>query len=330
MMSKIERVKAALNGEKVDRVPISIWLHYPHMDQDPRSLADMQVEVARKYDYDFIKMMPFGLYSVQDWGAKVKIFGTPHEPPIVDEVGIKDISDWGKLEVLPATYGTYGKQLQFTEYLAEQVKDEMPFIQTIFSPITTAKKLAGERLYADMKEDPELIHQALKVITETTINFVKANIEAGVSGFFFATQHATTNEISEELFDEFALPYDLQVFDSFKDSTYFNVIHIHGDNVMFEKLTQYPANCISWHDRWVSPSLSEARKITDKCLLGGINEKEVLATANPDEIQTHIGEAIADGGTTKLMLGPGCVADPLTPEINYYAARVAAERFSNL
>jgi len=330
MMTKNERVKAALKGEDVDRIPMSIWLHYPHKDQDPKSLADMQIEVASKYDYDFIKLMPFGLYTVQDLGAKIKIFGTQHQPPIVDEFGIHDIKDWGKLEVLPAIHGTYGKQLQLTQHVSRQLNGSMPFIQTIFSPITTAKKLAGDRIYQDMKEDPKIFHQALKVITETTINFVKANIEAGVSGFFFATQHGTTDEMTEKDYDEFAMPYDLEIFDSFKDITFFNVIHIHGNNIMFEKLSKYPANCISWHDRWVAPSLSEARKITDKCLLGGINEKAVLATASPDEIQTHIEEAIRDAGRRKLMIGPGCVAEPLTPEINYYAARIAVERFSKL
>ena len=328
MMTKIERVKAALNGDEVDRIPMSIWLHYPHMDQDPKSLADIQVEMARKYDYDFIKMMPFGLYSVQDYGAKVKIFGTTHQPPIIDEFGIQSIEDWATLKVLPATYGTYGKQLQFAQHLSKQVKDEFPFIQTIFSPMTTALKLAGDRIYKDMKEDPKLFHQALSVITETTINFVNANIEAGVSGFFFASKNATTDEMTEEDFNEFALPYDMMVMDSYKDKTYFNVVHFHGDNIMFETLCKYPGNCLSWHDRWVSPSFSEARKITDKCLLGGINEKVVLAKESPDTIQAHIGEAINDAGRSKLMIGPGCVADPLTPEINFYAARVAVERYS--
>lgn len=327
-MTKVERVKAAINGESVDRVPMSIWLHYPHKDQDPRSLADMQVDVARKYDFDFIKLMPFGLYTVQDWGCKVKIFGTTTEPPIVDDYGIKSIDDWKKLEVLPAIYGTWGKQLQLAKEVSRQLDGEMPFIQTIFSPLTTAKKLAGERIYEDMKENPEVFHKALEVITETTVNFIKANIEAGVSGFFFATQNATFDEMTEEDFIEFGEKYDLQLFDAFKDETYFNVVHIHGDNVMWERLANYPGNCINWHDRWVAPSLGEARKITNKCLLGGIHEKEVLYKASPDEIQEHVREAIEDGGKNKLMIGPGCVAVPETPEVNYYAARVAVERFS--
>jgi uroporphyrinogen decarboxylase len=95
---------------------------------------------------------------------------------------------------------------------------------------------------------------------------------------------------------------------------------------MFEKLANYPANCINWHDRWVAPSLAEAGKLTDKCLLGGIHEREVLVNGSPEEVQQHIAEAIEAAGRTGYMVGPGCVADPKTPVINYYAARIAVER----
>ncbi|SDL29664.1 uroporphyrinogen decarboxylase family protein [Natronincola ferrireducens] len=331
-MTKKERVLAALNGQSVDRVPVSIWLHYPHKDQDPKSLADIQMYFTEKYDFDFIKLMPFGLYSVQDWGCKVKIFGTHNQPPIVDEVGINCIDDWNNLEVLPGWYGTLGKQVQLAEHVNKLIQkggEEIPFVQTIFSPLTTARKLAGDRIFEDMKAAPEVFHKALQVITDTTINFINENIKAGVSGFFFATQCATYELMTDEEYDEFGVKYDLQLFDAYKDKTYFNIVHIHGDDVMFEKLANYPANCVNWHDRWVSPSLSEARKITNKCLLGGLNEHEVLFKGNVDDIYTHVQEAVKLAGTKGFMLGPGCVADPDTPDINYYAARLAIERFGS-
>jgi uroporphyrinogen decarboxylase len=236
------------------------------------------------------------------------------------------VEEWKGLKELSATYGTWGKQLQLSQYLSKLLKDEVPFIQTIFSPLTTARKLAGDRVFQDMKEHPQIFHQALEVITATTVNFVKANIEAGVSGFFFATQCSTYDLMADQEHGEFGRKYDLMVFDEFQDKTFFNVLHIHGDNIMFEKLMDYPANCLSWHDRWVSPSLGQARKLTGKCLLGGINEKKVLAVEGVDVIQRHVAEAVEDAGRKGLMIGPGCVADPRTPEINYFAARMALER----
>jgi uroporphyrinogen decarboxylase len=175
-----------------------------------------------------------------------------------------------------------------------------------------------------MRSHPEYLHQALAAITETTINFVKLNIEAGVAGFFFATQCANKEWITEAEHDEFGAAYDLKVINAYKDLTYFNIAHIHGDNTMFEKVADYPCNCINWHDRWVSPNMVEARKLSDKCFLGGINEKW-LSKAKPEEVRSHIREGILAAGRTGLMVTPGCVAELDTPVVNFYAARTAVE-----
>ena len=80
-MNKIERLEAAIAGKEVDRVPYSIWYHLSAVDQDPVSLAEETVALSKKYDYDFVKMMPFGLYGVQDLGAKINIFAQQGKPP---------------------------------------------------------------------------------------------------------------------------------------------------------------------------------------------------------------------------------------------------------
>ncbi len=339
-MNKIERIKAALNSKEVDRIPANIWMHLSAADQDPRTLAELQVEFADKYDFDFIKLMPFGLYGVQDYGAKVKIFNQVNKPPIIEDFGIHKVEDWVHLEVLPAYYGTYGKQVQLAQYVGKLSKGEIPFIQTIFSPLTNARKLAGDRILIDMKENPDLLKQALQVITDTTINFVKANIEAGVHGFFFATQCANYDFISEEDYKEFGEFFDLQVIHAYKDITYFNVAHIHGEKGMFELIEKYPVNCLNWHDRWVSPTLAEARKITDKCLLGGVREvpyynqtgkierESLLVSGSVAEVENHIYEAIEQVDGKGLIIGPGCVADQYSVDRNLYAIRRAVYNYS--
>ena len=93
-MNKIERLEAAIAGKEVDRVPYSIWYHLSAVDQDPVSLAEETVALSKKYDYDFVKMMPFGLYGVQDLGAKINIFAQQGKPPLVARPGIQSISDY--------------------------------------------------------------------------------------------------------------------------------------------------------------------------------------------------------------------------------------------
>lgn len=332
-MNKHERIKAALKFEVVDRVPMNLWMHHSVNDSNPKILAESQVEMTKKYDFDFIKLMPFGLYCVEDWGAEIQYFNQSNRPPIIQKYGIEEVEDWGRLAVLPAIYGTYGKQLQLAQYVGKKVKGDIPYVQTIFSPLTIARKLGGDRLLLDIVENPGLVKQALDVITETNINFVKANIDAGVDGFFFATQCATKNLFTEEEYKQFGETYDLKVIESFNSETWFNIVHIHGDNIMFDLLANYPVNCLSWHDRWTLPSLQEARKITNKCLLGGIREvpyydenkrvirNSLLLDGTVSEIENHVKEAIEQVNGKGLIIGPGCVANQNTPETSIYALK---------
>lgn len=311
---------AALRREEVDKIPLSIWYHIPQVDQDPVQLAEETLRITKEYDFDFIKMMPFGNYCAQDYGLSVTFFCNETQPALERKFGIESVEDWKRLEPLPACYGTYGKQLQFTQYLQKMLKGEdIPYIQTIFSPLTVAKKLAGPRLFEDMRERPELVHSALRAIAETNKNFCKANIEAGVAGFFFASQCSQLGLMTEAEYREFGVPYDLDVISAF------NVVHIHGDNTMWSLMASYPVQCVNWHDRWSAPSMEEARKMTDKCLLGGINEKE-FAVMHADQVEGHMREAVEAAGRTGLMLGPGCVAKLNTPAENFYAAKAAINK----
>lgn len=336
-MNRFERIENALANKTVDRVPVTAWLHFSDVDQDPVSLAKRQVEFNEKYDFDFIKLMPFGTYSIQDYGAQLKIYGDKYKEPIVLEPGITELNGYKELEVLEGTHGTLGKQVQLAAHVQKLTKDKTPFIQTIFSPLSTLKKLTKDKVMEDLKKDPKAVKHALDVITQTTINFVEENIKQGVSGFFFATQNASYDVLDIDTFNEFAMPYDLKVMESYQDKTFFNVMHIHGSNIMFnEVLENYPSNCLNWHDRATEPSLEQARKLTDKAFLGGIQEvpyfvdgvlqyDSIMAKSNEEEIKTHVKEAIEQVDGKGLIVGPGCVIDPRTPEANYHALRKAVE-----
>lgn len=325
-MTKRERVLAAIQGKEVDHIPLSMWHHMPQYDQDPIALAEEQIRLAKLYNLDFIKMMPFGNYAAQDYGLSVDFFCTRTQAAFERKFGISEAEDWKQLEPLPATYGTYGKQLQLSQQMKKRLKEDIPYVQTIFTPLTVAKKLAGPRVFDDMRSHPDYLHQALAAITETTINFVKANIEAGASGFFLATQCATSDYVTLEEHKEFGEKYDLQVIGSFASVTPINILHIHGPNTYFQELTSYPVNCINWHDRWVEPSMAEARSMTDKCLLGGINEKWLEHAAHED-VREHVEQAVTAAGRTKLMLTPGCCIEMATPEVNLMAVSIAAHSF---
>ncbi|NCB73781.1 MAG: uroporphyrinogen decarboxylase [Clostridia bacterium] len=336
-MNRRERLQAVINGQEHDRTPVSTWMHFSEHDQDPRSLAEAMVAYNERYDYDFIKMMPFGAYTVQDWGAKLAVYCDKYKEVEIAAPAISELEDYLKIEPLAPTFGTWGKTLLLSQYLSKLTAANTPYIQTIFSPLTTLKKMTSGRLLEDMKENPGFVHQALSAITETTISFVKANIEAGVSGFFFATQCATYDYLTDELFAEFCKPYDYKVINAYKDETWFNVVHIHGANIMFDTVSKYPCNVINWHDRYTEPSLAEAREKCSKVFMGGLREiptivgsklhyESVLAQEDSNYIKNHVKEAIAMVDGKGLIVGPGCVVDPRASDENLRAVREAVER----
>lgn len=94
----------------------------------------------------------------------------------------------------------------------------------------------------------------------------------GVGSFFFATQCATYDLTADVLFVEFCKPYDLRIINAHKDNAWFNVIHIHGSNIIFETAIKYPLPVINWHDRQTGPTLQEARTICSKTFLGGLRD----------------------------------------------------------
>lgn len=230
-MTREERIRAAIAGRETDRVPVAAWMHLSEHDQDPISLAEAEVELTEKYDFDYIKMMPFGLYSTQDFGNQVKIYCDPYKEPIVQKFAIDSPAGYDSIRAISALQGTYGKQVEFARELAKRRMEGTPIIQTIFSPFSTLKKLAGDRLLTDMKEYPRSVHHALAAITATTLDFVGYNIDAGVDGFFFATQNAVKTMMTEEEFNEFGVFYDLAVINSYAKKTWFNPIHMHGEDV---------------------------------------------------------------------------------------------------
>lgn len=69
VMTKMERIAAAIRGDAVDTVPYSLWSHLPLIDLDPVKNAEQTYGFYKTYDVDILKTMNNGMYSVEDFGA---------------------------------------------------------------------------------------------------------------------------------------------------------------------------------------------------------------------------------------------------------------------
>jgi uroporphyrinogen decarboxylase len=323
-LNKRERVYAALHGEPVDRLPVSLWRHFHKQDQAPEALARATLEFFRRYDLDLIKVTPNGLYGIEDWGASIRRSSDDNTPPRLKRPVVETPEGWRHLAALSVEQGALGRELQALAAIrAGLAHDDTPVLMTLFSPLTLAYKLAGDAVQQHIRNHPEDLHFGLATIAETTARYGLATLSAGADGIFFATQMARSSMLSAAEYQVFGERYDLIVLEYLARQTDLIVLHLHGEDVFFDLVPHYPVIAVNWHDQETRPSLSEALDRTRKTLMAGLDRK-LLATGSPREVAEQVREAWRQTGGQRLILAPACVIPPQTPEANLQAVIQAA------
>lgn len=325
IQTKHERLSAAIAGDETDRSPIALWQHFPVRDQTALGLAQATLEFQRAWDWDLIKFSPSGTYSVADWGTETTWVPNDDGTRTIVRQGVNRAEDWAKLADLDVQRGQYGLANEALRLVADTVSGQVPIVQTVFSPLTTARKLAGERVFADLRTQPHLLHEGLRTITEVTVRFAKEALSAGADGIFFATQNASFRVLTGAEHVEFGRQYDLPVLEAVAHADY-RVLHVHGQDTQLEDLYGYPVNVLNWHDRAAEPTLGDAGGRFPGLLSGGIDEWHTLRYGSPEEVSEEIAEAISQVGGRRLLLSPGCVLPQHVPLANLNAARQAVSR----
>ncbi len=310
-MTKRERCLAAVRGEEVDRVPFSFWYHFRHLKDDPSGpeFVRCELEFAQKFDVDFLKVM----------------HDIPYELPAGVE-RLERAADWKMLEPLPPDKGNYGRHFQALRAIREGLPDDRPMVDTFFDPFAYGRRISNNRVLQHLYEDPDAVRQGLRAIAESIVSFGRFCVEQGVlDGMFLAVTGATPDIMREEDFREVFLPLDVWIGEEMAKVGTFNVVHLHGVNIFFEMLLEIPGDVINWSDRTTKPSLAEARKLTDRCLAGGINQVHT-DIATPEEIRAEVRDAVAKAGRRKLIVACGCAMPTPTPEENLLAVKQELER----
>ncbi len=324
-MTKSERVKAAIRGQAVDRVPVALWRHFPVDDQRPEDLARATVAFQCRYDFDFVKVTPASSFCLRDWGSRDRWAGTMEGTRDYTVYPIQSAEDWRKLRLLDPDEGALGAQLRCLRLIADGLGGEVPFIQTIFNPLSQAKNLVGrDRLPVHLRRYPDAVRDGLEAIVETTRRFIAAARETGIAGVFFAVQHAQYGLFSEEEYGTFGRPYDLRVLEA-AEGLWLNVLHLHGTEVMFNLLVDYPVQVVNWHDRETWPTLAEGKTHFDGAVCGGLQRWEVMVRGMPAQVREQALDAMAQTGGVRFILGTGCVTPIVAPTSNIRAARAAVE-----
>jgi uroporphyrinogen decarboxylase len=325
-MTKRERVMAAVRGEPVDRVPVSLWLHNFATENWPETLAAETLRLARRFDWDFLKPQSRAQCFAEMWGLTYTASRERATPYTVTRAPLATADDLRRLEPVDARSGALGEQLQALHAIRKAVGAETPIIWTVFSPLMVLPfLLAGGRAMAVslMRSEPAALDHALGAMAETLAAYARAAVAEGADGLFYATNMATRELSTAAECRRFQRPHDLRILGQVENAP-FNVLHVCGAGILFDEFVDYPMAALSWATVPGNPSLSEAHHRTGRAVIGGLPAKPEIKGLPPSEVDARGRRAVAEMRGRFLLLGPDCSIDPDTPDAVMDAATAAS------
>ena len=307
-INKIDLVDKALAGQEVERIPFSVWYHFPPEAMAGKACADAHLAHYRRYDLDYVKVMNDNPYDMSS------------SMPYVDLP-----KDWLKLEPLKGDEKGFRAELDALKELKRAIGKEARFVVTVFGPFATAMKISRQKAIEHLHEDPEAFDSGLAVVAESLAAFSRNAVEAGASGIYFAASGPEPTMLTEAEYRRFVKPHDLTVFEAVKDSP-FNVLHVHGTDVYLELFLDYPSNSVNWPSHHSDYPIAKVRKLTDKCLVAGIDERGPIAQGKIRATITQVNDSLSQAGRGKFMFGTECTIPPETrPDVISAVRDLAAQ-----
>lgn len=324
-VSHRQRLESCLSGTNTAGVPVALWRHFPVDDQRLDTLVRAHVNYQRTFDFDFLKVTPASSYMAKDWGVLDQWRGATEGTREYTHRVVNFPDDWEKLSVLEPRQGSLGMTLEALRLITKELGSETPVIQTIFSPLSQAKNLVGrEKLIVHLRRYPDAVHHGLKIIAESTQRYIETARETGIAGIFYAVQHAQYGLLSVNEYEEFGRFYDLKVLEPALD-LWLNVLHLHGEDIMFDRFLDYPVAIINWHDQETAPNLAEAKRLFQGVLCGGLQREQTMVLGSPEQIFEEAKRAINLTAAERFILGTGCVVPIHAPYANILAARQSVD-----
>jgi uroporphyrinogen decarboxylase len=323
-MNKRERVRAALMGEDVDRVPVSFWGHDYLREFSAEDTAAATLEFQERWDLDLVKVNPRATYYVEAWGSEVEPSNDATKGPEIKSFGIEVAEDLLFVDIADPGKGPFEEQLIALDIIGKALDGKVPLVQTVFSPLAVLGRLTDggpKKVKQFMEEDSAAVHQALDSIAETLAAYSRTCVEIGADGVFFATvDWGTKNMMSKPLYMEYGRPYDLRVLAAVRGAP-LNILHVCRSNNLLDMMLDYPVGALNWDARAAgNPSLKEIHEASGRGVIGGIGQDQPMSSGKAAEVKRQAADAIREMGRKWLVLAAGCSISPQTPDANIRAA----------
>ncbi len=316
-----DRLRAVVRHESPDRPPITAWRHFPAFEDSAEGLARVHLAFQMRFDYDLLMFTPPFAYTAVPWGFEPGADFDEYGRPTHSQKPFAPLQRWPVLSTAGVREGALGEVLKSLKLTVRNLPGEVPILLTVYGPLTTAYFLRGEAIAGDVGADGELdrdFEEALGTIDSSLREFCCAALDI-VDGLYFISYFAAADILGDSETALEMMRLDLSTVRHFSGADRLLALHLHGNDIFFDEVLDQPLDVLNWHDRWVKPSLRDARIKSDLVLMGGMNEADTIHRETPSAVRLQVEDAVSQVDGRGLIVAPGGPIKVSTPVENLRA-----------
>jgi MtaA/CmuA family methyltransferase len=341
-MTSIERVQAAIDLKKPDRVPVDLHNFQPaayatgmslsEVFQDGELLAQAMMDAWREFGHDMILLENGTACNAQACGVEVAY--RDDAAPAAHKPIIENLEDVVNLEV-PDPYKTFpmNEILKATKILSKEIGDQAWICaRADQGPMDLSAQLRGmSELMLDiaLDEQDELIHALLDYSRQVATRYAYALIECGGHSTSIGEPIAGPDLLSPSHYKQYPWIHEKRMVAELKEKQIILHNHICGNTLpIVEEFIATGAQVLEI-DHKTDPVIVKDAARHKTCLLGNI-DTGLLMDGTPDKVDEACKQLIEiwkpDSG---FILGPGCALGTTTPADNIHILVESAKKYGN-
>jgi uroporphyrinogen decarboxylase len=340
-MNPKDRVRAAVRGEQVDRVPVALHslfvaaertgLPFEKVFTDGALLAASQIALFDAVGHDAILLENGTSALAEACGCKAEYSASGS--PVITSRPIERLEDVKGLSVPePLSAEPLAELLKATEIVArERGKTAFVMGRADQAPFVLAAQLFGLEAFLESLAMPERkrgLHALLEFCAEACLAYARAQLARGADGTSFGDSLAGPDVVSPDIYREFAYPYAKRVIETLESEGAVVAYHICGrTDAIISDMVSLGASILEI-DQKTDRRLAAKAASGKSCILGPIDPSSVIRFGRPEDVYADCQEALrAFTPSCRFILSSGCDIPEGTPLVNMREIVRASEDF---
>lgn len=290
--SKRERILQVLDQSRPNEyVPAAFFLHFEN--KLGRKAVEDHKNFYRATNMDFVKVF----YEIA-----------------VPKIDIQSGKDWEKVPVYGEDF--FEPQIAVIEDLAREFGDEAFILPTVYSPLSLAGQTLGrgKDLKKLIEEDPKAFGKAIKNLSLSIENYLRAARKRGADGFYISSQGGDGNSLPEKIWKEQVRQWDKHVSEVANEISEINILHICDYGTPYKNAealyaySDYPASIINVPLKFSDGStlnLKEAQQRFGRPIFGGLERLGAIAKGSLEEAKAAVDQVLKNA-SPNFILGADC------------------------